>query len=80
MAILRIYQDTRGRGRCRSCGAPVEWAELVTGKRMPFNPPIVVVRTQGSMLAGDRTIEEVDSTVTLSHFATCPQAKDWRRK
>jgi hypothetical protein len=79
MAILKIYQDTRGPGTCRSCGAAVEWAELVSGKRMPFDPPIVVVRTQGSLLAGDRTVEEVDTSVTLSHFATCPDAKDWRR-
>jgi len=56
MAILLIYQDSRGLGRCRSCGAAIEWAELVSGKRMPFNPPIVGVRTQGNLLAGERTI------------------------
>lgn len=80
MAILKIYQDSRGRGTCRSCGAPVEWAELVTGKRMPFDPPIVPVRTQGNLLAGERTVEDVDTSVTLSHFATCKDAKQWRRK
>jgi hypothetical protein len=27
-----------------------------------------------------RVVEEVDTSVTASHFATCPDAKDWRRK
>lgn len=81
MAILRIYQDTKGLGTCRSCGAPVEWAELTSGKRMPFNPPIVAVRTQSGLLEGDsRVVEHVDTTITTSHFATCPDAKDWRRR
>jgi len=79
MAILKIFQDSRNNGTCRSCGATVEWAELVTGKRMPFDPPIVAVRTQGSFISG-RVIEEVDSMVTLSHFATCQDAKEWRRR
>ena len=79
MTILRLYQDSRGPGRCRSCGAPIEWAELVTGRRMPFDPPIVVVRTQGNLLDGARIIEDIDTTITVSHFATCPDAKDWRR-
>ena len=80
MAILKIYQDTKGPGTCRSCGAAVEWAQLVTGKRMPFDPPIIVLRTLGNLLALERIVEEVDSTVTLSHFATCPDAKEWRRR
>lgn len=80
MSVVKIYADSKGPGTCRSCGAAIEWAELTSGKRMPFNPPIVAVRTQGSILEGDgRTIEHVDTSVTTSHFATCPDAKDWRR-
>lgn len=68
-------------GTCRSWGARIEWAETVKGKkRMPFDPPIVAVRTQGSILEGDgRAIEIVDTTVTASHFETCPDAKRWRK-
>jgi hypothetical protein len=77
MAILLIYQDSRA-GTCRSCGAPIEWAELVSGKRMPFDPPIVPVRTQGNILDG-RVIEHVETSVSASHFQTCPDAKAWRR-
>jgi len=80
MAILKIYQSSRGHGRCRSCDAPVEWAELVTsGKRMPFDPPIIVVQTEGSPIA-DRVIEHVDSEITKSHFATCPDGPTWRKR
>lgn len=82
MSIVQIYADSKGGGTCRSCGADVEWAETVKNKkRMPFNPPIVAVRSQGSILEGNgRVIEDVDTTVTTSHFATCPDAKDWRRR
>ena len=79
-STLEIYADTRGWGTCRSCGARVEWAELVTGKRMPFNGPITVLRSQGGFLPGDRKIEQVDMQKTTSHFATCPQAKYWRQR
>ena len=78
MPLLKIYQDSKGLGRCRSCGASIEWAELTSGKRHPFDAPIVAVRSQGSVLDG-RVIEEVDTSVSSSHFATCPDAKDWRR-
>ena len=77
--ILKIYQDSKGPGTCRSCAAPITWAELTSGKRMPFDGEIVVVRTQGSILDG-RVIEEVDTDITPSHFQTCPQAKDWRKR
>jgi hypothetical protein len=79
MPILKIYQDSRGPGTCRSCGAAIEWAELTSGKRHPFDRPIVAVRTQGSVLEG-RVIEEVDTSVSATHFATCPQSKQWQRR
>jgi hypothetical protein len=78
MALLAIWQDSKGLGTCRSCGAKVEWAELTSGRRMPFDPPIVAVRSQGSVLDG-RVIEMVDSAVSISHFATCPDANKWRK-
>jgi hypothetical protein len=78
MSEIAIYQDSKGKGRCRSCGASIEWAETLRGKRMPFDGTIVATRTQGSPIEG-RVIEYVDTTVTPSHFATCPEAKAWRR-
>jgi hypothetical protein len=79
MATLRIYQDSRAFGTCRSCGAPVEWADLTTGKRHPFDRPIRVSRSQTSLVDG-RVIDDVDTATSPTHFATCPDAKHWRRE
>jgi len=76
MPILKIYRDTRARGTCRSCGASIEWAELTSGKRHPFDA-VVVDNVQESLIGG-RLVEEVDSS--CSHFVSCPQAADWKRK
>lgn len=43
-------------GRCRSCGAAIEWRITAKGRRAPY---------------------DLDGT---SHFATCPEANDWRKK
>jgi hypothetical protein len=72
-----IWSDTRGFGPCRSCGARLEWAELVKGgKRMPFNSPIVALKTRHDPDTG-RVIETVD--LSTNHFANCPQGKEWSR-
>jgi hypothetical protein len=74
----RIWADSRGAARCRACQAPIVWAELVTsGKRMPFNAPLVALETQVDR-AAHRTQELVD--LGESHFATCPQADRFRRR
>jgi hypothetical protein len=78
--ILQIYQDSKGRGTCRSCGRAIMWAELISGKRHPFDGEIVPVRMQGSILEGTRIIEDVDTAVSPSHFATCPDAAKWRTR
>lgn len=78
MAELQIYADSRGRSYCRSCNGSIEWAELVTsGKWIPFDDEIVAVRTEGSSLT-DRVIEYVDTSITPTHFETCPDAETWR--
>jgi len=82
MPILRIWADSKSAlTTCRSCGASITWAELTSGKRHPFNGEIVAVRSQGSMLEGaGRVMEEIDTTVSSSHFETCPDAVKWRRR
>jgi hypothetical protein len=79
MAILRIYHDSRALGQCRSCRAPIEWAELTTHARHPFDAPIRIVRSQASLVDG-RVIDDVDTAVSPTHFATCPHAKAWRAR
>ena len=46
--IVDIYQDSREKGICRACGAPIEWAEVRGGGRVPFEA-IVVIHTQPSL-------------------------------
>jgi hypothetical protein len=77
MANMRVYDDTKGAGTCRSCGASITWFQLVTGKRHPFDGEPAYVRT---VAVDGRLVGEIDTAVSTSHFATCPQAKDWRRR
>jgi hypothetical protein len=79
VAEIAIYADSKGKGRCRSCGADVEWAETTNGKRIPFDHEIVVARSQGNPITG-RVIDFVDTSVTPTHFQSCPDAKGWRRR
>ena len=79
MADIHIFSNTKYDAKCSSCKAPMTFAQhVVTHKRIPFNAPIVATRSyideQG------RAIEVVDSAVTTSHFASCPDAQKFRRK
>jgi hypothetical protein len=80
MPIIQIYADTQSPGTCRSCGERIEWAETIKGTRIPFNRPLVAIRMQGSIIEDGRAIAHVDTTVSPTHFETCPDAKDWRRR
>ena len=69
---------------CRSCGAPIIWAETVNGKRMPLD--------EDPDPAGKFTLDEehnppvaeyakpdAKGELFTSHFATCPNAAEHRR-
>lgn len=73
--------------KCKSCGAAIVWAlSSTTGKRMPVDAeptkqgnvilsgdsPDLSARVQGGPLD--------DGSGHLSHFVTCPQRDQWRRK
>lgn len=77
---MRVWDDTKGTGRCRSCDAPITWFELVVGgKRHPFDGEPVYVRTYTDEDTR-RLVGVIDAGhINRSHFATCPQAKQWRR-
>jgi hypothetical protein len=76
--ILRVYDDTKGRGRCSGCDAPLYWYEQTNGKKHPFNAEAVYVLTEHDIL-DHRLIGHIDTSVTISHFATCPQVGQFRR-
>ena len=75
---------------CRSCDAPIIWATSKGGRTMPvdaepvedgnvelterpgaFLGPIASVLTGPSLLGGP---------LRKAHFATCPEAEQWRRR
>jgi hypothetical protein len=77
------------RNECRSCGARIRWGLTPKGKAVPVDWEPVA---EGNLVL---EVYETDLTVTVlpfrkgkhsehgpryvSHFATCPQAKAWRR-
>ena len=58
---------------CRSCGAKIVWMKTKLGKTIPVD---VVMGCKV-----DDTKETIfDPDLMTSHFATCPDAKKWRKK
>lgn len=55
--------------RCRSCRAQIIWFKTSAGKNMPVDADTV-----------EPEDDELDLTRHVSHFSTCPQADQHRRK
>jgi hypothetical protein len=72
---------------CRSCGAEIEWVETMSGKSMPLDvgeAPSEARHGVFAVVAGKaRTYTDADRKLArerrTSHFATCPDASDWRK-
>lgn len=69
--------------KCRSCGAPIEWATSeTTGKSIPLdlvptaNGNLVLVNGRSRYYSADDV--KLHRERRTSHFATCPDAKQWR--
>lgn len=79
---------------CKSCGARIVWVRTAEGRNMPIdtqpspagnvriiglkgNHPVVAVYRDADTAAG---LADPDEQRWLSHFATCPQAAEHRRK
>jgi hypothetical protein len=77
MPVMKVWDDTKGRGSCNSCGAAITWFQLTSGKRHPFDGEPSYVRTAQ---ADGRLVGEIDTSISSSHFASCPQAGQWRRR
>lgn len=65
--------------RCRSCGAPIIWVVTENGRRIPLDADserrFVIrdsIQAKGPRLALVRPTYQ-------THFATCPQADQWRK-
>lgn len=68
--------------KCKSCGARVIWARTKNGKPTPLNADPV---PDGTMYVRDGVARHVDLLTPkdtpwyMPHFATCPQADEWRK-
>lgn len=76
--------------RCKSCRARIVWAETSGGKRIPVEPHpdyTAADPDQGNIRLLERrdvpplaTVGAPKSGAWISHFATCPDAKRFRRQ
>ena len=71
--------------KCRSCGQKILWAITPANKRMPLDPtPVpdgnIVLVTRGEFLSPLAVTGASGSPRYKSHFATCPNAAQHRRK
>lgn len=60
--------------QCRSCGAEIMWVVTSKGKRMPID-----FDEDLKHLYVDKQLPEFDDDCMVSHFATCPQSRKWRK-
>ena len=73
-------------GTCRSCKQPVVFATMLPSEKLvPINPALeeggnVEVRANNTgKLFAKVTGPDAEQKKFISHFATCPQAKQWRK-
>lgn len=72
----RVWIDSvSGSVPCRSCHAPIIWAELCkSGRRMCLDK--LEVLNQGIDDESGRAYQTI--SLHHTHWATCPQAKQWK--
>lgn len=81
------------RGKCKGCGQPIVWIKTETGKNMPCDPDTVVywakakaagkvITPNGEVIScvfeGD--LSKATGIGYISHYATCPQAAQFRKR
>lgn len=84
--------NSRGRGRCASCGAPVFWAVMRSGRAMPCEPSAVDFWPgpgDGRFVVDGEVVAGSTSQISLlqgrarkgliPHWAFCPEADEHRR-
>ncbi len=76
---------------CRSCHAPIVWAMTDAGKRMPLDPMPTTTGTVALLQGSERRARVLPAaeleaaraegkTLFTPHWATCPQAREWKGK
>lgn len=64
--------------KCRSCQSEIVWATSQKGKAMPLDPKVVTVVETVDGPDGREVVRMVRGRV--SHFATCPNANEHRKR
>lgn len=80
-------------GVCAGCGRQIMWLKTRAGKNMPVNPQMhyyradpsggeKIVTQYGDVVTGFTGVEpsQADGVGYISHFATCPNAGNFRRR
>jgi len=75
---------------CRSCEKPIKWIKTKDGRNMPCDPEVFL---HDECKNGDKLVTETGHVVSvnsdqslpnvkgyISHFSTCPEANQWRKK
>lgn len=82
---------------CRTCNAPIVWAETSNGKSMPVDAApaddgnvLLYPRPGGGAYATVLSVADTalaigglfpdERTLRTSHFVTCPNAEEWRKR
>lgn len=68
---------------CKSCGAAIRWAKTLAGKAMPLDAKsekrvVITYDPDGPYGPGEEHCDVVDTYT--SHFATCPNADQQRKR
>lgn len=79
--------------KCKSCGAEIIWITMKSGKKMPCDAKPITYRTLVPGTKGGLTLVTPDGRVAsgvfdpgsdqvgyTSHFATCPNAAQHRKR
>lgn len=72
---------------CRSCNASILWLHTANGERMPVDTQPVADGNlriiNGRAIVTGATIDLLDPTDDgtryVSHFASCPESREWRK-
>lgn len=79
--------DNAASVKCRSCGANVHWVRMIpSGKAMPVDAEphskgtISLNHSRTEAIVLPRKLREPGGPLYRSHFATCPEANQWRRQ
>jgi hypothetical protein len=66
-------------GTCRSCDGKIVWAATASGKKIPLEPCPLAEGNVRLDASGIARVGKVGTGQYRSHFATCPNANDWRK-